>query len=115
MRPAISTNPETGSSRFQADDEVNDDLANDISYREALGCLRSDYERQDVARPKPAPMAQVSWSTAEQMRQISDCAFAIEAYRRGQRLVSANQILSGTHHDSGKKRHKRKTKSQRGN
>ena len=64
-----------------------------VQYHRMLGCIRSDYERQDVARPKPVQMAQVSWSTAERLKRISDCAFAIEAYRRGLRLVGANRYF----------------------
>jgi hypothetical protein len=111
MRPAISLAPETGTSRWQADDEIgNDELAHDISYVELLGCQRCDYERQDVAKPKPAQMAQVSWSTADVLRRASDTAFALEAYRRGLTLVGAKRILSGKHYESGKKKHRRKSK-----
>lgn len=107
MRPAISLAPETGTSRWQADDEIgNDELAHDISYVELLGCQRSDYERQDVAKPKPAQMAQVSWSTADVLRNASNLAFALEAHSRGMKLVAVKNILAGGH-ASGKKKHKR--------
>jgi hypothetical protein len=114
MRPALSLNPETATTRQQMDDEIgSDDLAHDISYAEILQCSRSDYERQDVAEPKPVvkaaePMAEVSWTTADVMRRVSPLAFAMEAYRRGMTLVNVQKILSGTHHDSGKRKHRRK-------
>jgi hypothetical protein len=114
MRPAFSTDLNSGSSRFQADDEVNDDLAHDISYQELLQCLRHDYERMDVKKPRmvksPEPMAEISWTTADVMRRASDTAFAIEAHSRGFKLVGAKRILSGTHYESGKKKHRRKSK-----
>src|SRR5277367_934810 len=106
MRRALSTDENSGSSRFQADDEVNDDLAHDISYAEALGCVRQNYERMSIPKipavKEAAPMAAVSWSTAQQLQGVSDVAFAFEAHRRGLCLVSAKNILSGKVFDSGK-------------
>jgi|SRR5271156_2611673 hypothetical protein len=112
MRPALSTDENSGSSRFQADDEVNDELAHDVTFVEILQCSRSDYERHDVAKPKPhavaiaAPMASVSWSTAQRLQGVSDAAFAIEMRRRGYEI--ARKILSGKYYDSGKRKHKKR-------
>ena len=111
MRPAISTDETTGSSRFQADNEIgSDDLSHDISYHETLGCHRDDYERQDVAEPKPVPMAQVSWADArpmaDRLKDASDLALALELRRRG--YIVASKILDGRHCPSGRKIHKRK-------
>jgi hypothetical protein len=110
---AISNQIFSGTTRWQEEDEIgHDDLAHDISFTELLECERHCYERQDVAEPKPVvkavPMAQVSWSTAQQLQGVSDAAFAIEAWRRGMKLVAAKNILSGKCHESGKKKHKRK-------
>jgi hypothetical protein len=115
MRPAISLAPETGTTRFQSDDDINEDLSPDISYHESLGCVRSDYERQDVAKPKPVPTAQVSWSDArpmgDRLKDASDLAFRMEALRRGYEI--AGKILDGRHYPSAKTIHKKQ--SQRGN
>jgi hypothetical protein len=114
MRPAISLAPETGTTRYQADDEISEVLAHDITFIELLGCRRSDYERQDVAKPKPVQMAEISWTTADVMRRASDLAFAFEARRRG--YISAGKILDGRHYPNGKRIHERKSKFQkRGN
>lgn len=111
MRPALSTDESSGSTRFQADDEISEALAHDVTFHELLGVTHSEYERQDVATPKPAPCAEVSWQqarpTADVLRGASDAALAIEAYRRGMRLVGAKNILSGRY-ASGKKPHRRK-------
>ncbi len=92
MRPAISTDPTTGTTRWQEEDVF------DIRYHEALGCTRGQYERMDVAKPRAAKvaqrMAEVSWTTADVMRNASNTAFALEAHRRGMRLVSTQKILS---------------------
>ena len=87
MRPAISTDETTGSSCFQADNEIgSDDLSHDLSYHEALGCHPSDYEHE--------PMAQVSWAD---VRPMADRV-----------KVVASKILDGRYHPSGRKIHKRK-------
>jgi hypothetical protein len=117
MRPAISLAPETGTTRFQADDDINEELSPDISYHEALGCVRSDYERMDIKKSPvakvAAPMAEVSWqqarSTADVLKDASELAFLMEARRRGYEV--AGRILSGKYHDSGKRKHRRKNKS----
>ena len=70
--------------------------------------LRAPRCGQTEARRESRPMAQVSWSTAQQLQGVSDAAFAIEAWRRGMKLVAAKNILSGKCHESGKKKHKRK-------
>jgi hypothetical protein len=102
MRPAISLDPDTGSIRFQ-------DHAPVLAYLELLQV--DDYEVKHCAA-KSTPMAEISWTTADVMRRASDMAFDIEARRRG--YIMAGKILSGTHHDSGKKKHKRwKQKSQK--
>lgn len=92
MRKAISTDSDTGTSRWQEADVF------DISFHESLGCTRRQYERVDIKQShvvkSAEAMASVSWSTAKQLEQISDCAFAIEAHRRGMRLVSVENILS---------------------
>jgi hypothetical protein len=85
MRPAISTDETTGSSRWQADDEVNDELAHDISFTESLECERHHYERSDI---KKAPvMAEVSWADArpmcDKLKDASDFAIFLELNRRG--------------------------------
>jgi hypothetical protein len=114
MRPALSTDNNSGSSRFQADDEISDELAHDISYVELLGCQRSSYERIDIEKkPTPVQMAEISWTTADVMHRASDTAFAIEAYRRGMKLVAVKNILSGKYYDSGKRKHRRKSKTRR--
>jgi hypothetical protein len=95
MRPAISLDRETGTSRFQADDDINEDLSHDISYREALGCVRNDYECMSVPEQKVVPMAEVSWAdamtTADRLKHISDLALMMELNRRGHK--SASKIL----------------------
>ena len=95
LRNAISLNPETGSTRFQQDDEINDVLAHDVSYVEILQVTRGDYERIDI-EPKPVPMAQVSWadalSTADRLKHVSDLALTMELNRRGS--IIAGRILS---------------------
>lgn len=106
MKQPISTDARSGSTRFQDEAEAQ-------SFTELLGIASDEYEREDVAKPQPEPMAQVSWSTAEQLKRVSDGAFAIEAYRRGLRLVGVRDILSGRH-SSGKKKRKRRNKSRRG-
>lgn len=110
MRPAISRDETTGSTRFQDEAEAQ-------SFIELLGCQRDCYERQDVATPKPLPMAEVSWQQARPMAEVlkeaSELAFVIEARRRG--YAVASKILSGRYHDSGKRKHRRKNQSQRGN
>lgn len=113
MRPAISADETTGSSRFQADNEIgSDDLSHDISYHETLECVRDAYERQDIAAPQPASTATAPWvPIATVLQSVSDTAFLIEARRRGYAI--AGKVLSGKYHDSGKKKHVRK--SQRGN
>jgi len=118
MRPAISADPETGTTRQQMDDEIGrDDLAHDISFAELLGVTRSAYERIDIKKSPAvkveAPMAEVSWqqarATADVLRDASEFAFQLEMRRRGYTLAS--KILSGKYHSSGK--HKHKTKSQK--
>jgi hypothetical protein len=111
MRHAISTDHETGSTRYQADDDINEDLSHDISYIELLSCQRSDYERQDVAKPKHVQMAQVSWFDArpmcEKLKEASDLCLRMEMMRRGYEI--AGKILSSKYYDSGKhKKHKSK-------
>ncbi|MGA7638012.1 MAG: hypothetical protein WCB00_13860 [Candidatus Acidiferrales bacterium] len=57
-------------------------------------------------------MATAPWvPMATVLQSVSDTAFAIEAHRRGLRLVNASRILSGKYHDSGKRKHRRKNKS----
>ncbi|MGB8441593.1 MAG: hypothetical protein WCE26_19500 [Candidatus Acidiferrales bacterium] len=117
MRPAISADETTGSSRFQADDDINEDLSHDISYAEILEVIQEDYERRDDPKPRAAklaePTATVSWSTAEVLRNASNLAFAIEAHSRGMKLVAAKNILAGNvlqnRWPSGKKKHRRKS------
>jgi hypothetical protein len=114
MRPAISLDPDTATTRYQADDEIaHDDLSHDISYHEVLEVTRGDYERQDSAKPTPVPMAQVSWqqarTTADVLKDASELAFMMEARRRG--YAVAGKILSGKYHDNGKRKHRRKNKS----
>ena len=96
MREAISSNPASGTTRFQADDDINEDLSHDISYHETLECVRDAYERQDIAAPQPAPMAQVSWADArpmaDRLKDVSDLALMMELNRRGYRAVA--KILS---------------------
>jgi|SRR5271156_3180884 hypothetical protein len=99
MRKVNALDESTGSNNMQDDEPC--------SYAELLQCLRSDYERMDVAKPKPVQMAQVSWSTADVLRNASNLTFAIEAHRRGMSLVGAKNILSGKY-SSGRKIHKRK-------
>jgi hypothetical protein len=118
MRPAISTTEATGTTRWQEDDEISESLAHDATFTELLGVTRKDYERMDVAKPRvvksPEPMATVSWSDArpmaEKLKDVSDAAFAIEAYRRGMKLIAVKRILSGTHYENGKRKHRRKSK-----
>ena len=104
MRKAIALDESTGSTNRQDDEPC--------SYHETLGCHRGDYERQDVAKPKPVPMAQVSWAdarpTAERLKDASDLAFIMEARRRGYEI--ADRVLSGKYYDSGKKKHRKKHK-----
>jgi hypothetical protein len=98
MRKVTALDESTGSTNRQADQPC--------SYHQLLECCRQDYERQYVAKPKPAQMAQVSWSTADVLRNASNMAFAIEAHRRGLCLVAVKNILAGGH-ASGKKKHQR--------
>ena len=71
MREAISSNPASGTTRFQDESEAQ-------SFIELLGVTRDDYERQDIAKPKPVPMAQVSWADArpmaDKLKDVSDLA-----------------------------------------
>jgi hypothetical protein len=101
---SISTDETTGTTRTQPEDEP-------CSYHRMLECVRSQYERMDVAKPRVVkvaqPMAEISWTTADVMRRASDTAFALEAHRRGLCLVSAKNILSGKY-PSGKKPLRRK-------
>ncbi|MGA7225982.1 MAG: hypothetical protein WBX16_24210 [Candidatus Acidiferrales bacterium] len=64
------------------------------SFIELLGV--ADYERQDVAKPKPVQMAEVSWadalSTADRLKHVSDLALTMELNRRGS--IIAGRILS---------------------
>jgi hypothetical protein len=109
MRRVLSTDEQSGTDRFQKDDEVNDELAHDVTFIELLGCKRSDYERQDVATPKPVPMATVAWFDArpmcDKLKDASDLAFLLEANRRGYAI--AGNALTGRW-PSGKKKHKSK-------
>jgi hypothetical protein len=100
MHPAISADSETGTTSFQ-------DAAPAMSFLELLQA--DDVEVKSVVKTA-APMAEVSWTTADVMRRASDMAFAMEAHRRGMTLVSVQKILSGKYHNSLKKKHKRKTR-----
>ena len=104
MRKVIALDESTGSTNMQDDEPC--------SYHRLLGVVRSEYERQDVAAPKPAPMAQVSWAdamtTADRLKQISDVALTLELHGRGYEV--AGKILSGKYYSSGKKVHKKKSK-----
>ena len=106
MRPAISLNPETGTTRWQDDAEP-------CSYHLMLGVVRSEYERVDVMKSpvvKDVPMAEVTWqqarATADVMKDVSEYAFRLEMLRRGYEV--AGKILSGKVYDSGKKKHVRR-------
>jgi hypothetical protein len=108
MRPALSTDDNSGSSRFQADDEISEELAHDVTFIELLECQRNSYERIDIQKkPTPVQMAEISWTTADVMRDASNLAFALKAHRRGLCLVAVKNILSGKY-PSGKKPHRRK-------
>ena len=103
MREPISSNPASGTTCFQVESPAQ-------SFIELLGV--ADYERQDAAEPKRASMATAPWvPMATVLQSVSDIAFVIEARRRGYAI--AGKVLSGKYHDSGKKKHVRK--SQRGN
>jgi hypothetical protein len=118
MHEAISLDTTTATTRWQEDDHINEELSHDVSYMEILQATRSDYERQDVAKPKPAPIAIFSWadarSTAARLKEVSDFALALELRRRGyigaQNVIAvtaarrARKILSSPHQ---KKSHKR--------
>ena len=97
MRIAISSDEQSGTTRFQVE-------APALSYLELLQA--DDFEVKHCA-VKVEPMAQVSWSTADVLRNASNMAFAIEAHRRGLGLVAAKNILSGKY-PSGKKPHRKK-------
>lgn len=101
MRKAISTDPETGTSRWQEEDSY------DASWAEILEIKRHCYERQDVAVKKSAPvevavpMAETPWvaeqvsrSTADVLRYASDVALRLEMIRRGR--IIAGKILGET-------------------
>jgi hypothetical protein len=102
MRPAISLDSETGTTRLQTDEPW--------SYHFMLGCLRNDYERADVKKTPVVKLAEATWfdarSTADKLKDASEAAFRIEMLRRG--YAVAGKILSGKYHDSLKKKHKRK-------
>jgi hypothetical protein len=108
MRRVIALDESTGSTNMQDDEPC--------SYHRMLGVTRNDYERIDIKKTpvvKAAePMAEISWTTADVMRNASNLAFALEAHRRGLCLVSAKNILSGKYFDSGKTKPRRKSKSQ---
>jgi hypothetical protein len=103
MRRVLSTDEQSGTTRFQVEAPAQ-------SYLELLQA--DDFEVKHCPVKSAEPMAQVSWTTADRLSNASDLAFQIEARRRG--YIRAGKILSGTHHDSGKKKHKRwKHKSQK--
>lgn len=108
MRKAISSNPASGTTRFQDESEAQ-------SFIELLGVTRDDYERQDIAKPKPVPMVEISWqqarSTADVLKDASELTFRLEMMRRGYAIAS--KILSGKYYDDGKKKRKRRQKSQK--
>ena len=97
MRESLSSNPASGTTRFQVE-------APAASYLELLQA--DDFEVKPCT-VKATPMATVSWSTADVLRNASNMAFAIEAKRRGLCLVAVKNILSGKY-PSGKKPHRRK-------
>lgn len=112
-KAALSTDTETGTTRWQEEDVF------DIRYHEALGCVRDQYERIDVAVKKApvevaAPMATVSRTTADILRNASNLAFALEAVQRGYVPKAALKILAGRHPSGEKMHRKQKNKSQRG-
>jgi hypothetical protein len=96
MRESLSSNPASGTTRFQVE-------APAASYLELLQA--DDFEVKPCT-VKATPMATVSRSTADVLRNASNMAFAIEAHRRGLCLVAVKNILAGRH-ASGKKKHKR--------
>jgi hypothetical protein len=114
MRIAISLDPDTATTRYQADDEIgSDDLSHDISYAEILEVTRGDYDCRDDPKPRVVksaePIATVSWADArpmsEKLKDASDLAFLLEANRRGYAI--AGNVLTGRW-PSGKKKHKSK-------
>jgi hypothetical protein len=96
MRHLLSTDEQSGTTRFQTEAPAQ-------SYLELLQA--DDFEVKHRAVKAP-PMATVSWSTADVLRNASNLAFAIEAHSRGLKLVGAKRILSGTHYESGKRKHR---------
>jgi hypothetical protein len=98
MHPAISLDPDTATTRFQTEAVAQ-------SYLELLQA--TDFEVKHCAVKTAAPMAEISWTTADVMRRVSPLAFAMEAYRRGLKLVGVENILSGAYYESGKKKHVR--------
>lgn len=95
MREPISSNPASGTTRFQVESPAQ-------SFIELLGV--ADYER--------VPVAEVSWQQARPMadvlKEASELAFLMEARRRGYEV--AGKILDGKHYNSGKRIHRRKQK-----
>ena len=100
MREPISSNPASGTTRFQVESPAQ-------SFIELLGV--ADYERQDVAAPQPTPIAPAPWvPMADRLKDASDLALTMELNRRGS--IIASKILSGKYHESGIKKHVRKSK-----
>jgi hypothetical protein len=105
MRIAISSDEQSGTTRFQVE-------APALSYLELLQA--NDFEVKTVkTKSKPPAMAQVTWqqarTTAEVLPGASELAFLMEARRRGYEV--AGRTLSGKYHDSDKRKHRRKHKS----
>jgi hypothetical protein len=103
MRAAISSNPESGTTRFQTEAPAQ-------SYLELLQA--SDFEVKHCT-VNPVQMAQAAWvPMGDLLQSASELAFRMEGLRRGYAI--AGKILSGKYYDSGKRKHRRKNKSQRG-
>jgi hypothetical protein len=103
VRAAISNNPKSGTTRFQTEAPAQ-------SYSELLQA--SDFEVKHCA-VKPVETAQAARvPMANVLQSASELAFSMEALRRGYAI--AGKILSGKYYDSGKRKHRRKNKSQRG-
>jgi hypothetical protein len=112
MRPALSTDSQSGTTRFQADDDINEDLSHDVNFHELLGVTRDDYERQDVAAPKAEPMATAPWvPMASVLQTASDVALSLELLRRGYEV--AGNVLQNRW-PSGKRKHKKHKSKKRG-
>jgi hypothetical protein len=106
MRPAISLDESSGSTRYQADDEISEDLSHDVSFREWLGAVVEDYEVV-----KETPMATIPWADSrtmsEKLKDASELVFQLEARRRGYEI--AGNILTKRWPSGKRKRRQTKT------